>query len=171
MRLARQRIGFWPPKRWPAIFWGGILVTVIFLLSLTACGQAAEATPTPPQVHYGEDICKFCGMIVSESRYAAAYVIKDGHSHLFDDIGDMVQLHLRQPEEAVAFFVHDYETEAWMRAETAYFVHSETLPTPMLSGLAAFTTEERAKTLAAELDGQILTFEELLMYYRENKSN
>jgi copper chaperone NosL len=66
-----------------------------------------------------------------------------------------------------AFFVHDHEHESWVRAEEAYFVHSEDLPTPMLSGLAAFTTEESAQVFAAKVDGRTLTFDALLAYYQE----
>jgi len=77
-------------------------------------------------------------MIASEELHAAAYVSDDGHGHIFDDIGDMVQLHLQEPDEVVAFFVHDYQDGAWIRAETAHYVRSDGVTTPMFSGLAAF---------------------------------
>jgi copper chaperone NosL len=137
-------------------------------LALTACRPAADAEPTPPTVHYGEDICEFCGMIVSEERHAAAYVTEDGHGHSFDDIGDMVQAHLATQEAVVALFVHDYQDEAWIRAETAHYVQSDTLTTPMASGLAAFASSEEAQALAAELQGQVLSFDELLTHYRQS---
>jgi len=139
----------------------------VLALALTACGSAADAEPTPPTVHYGEDICEFCGMIVSEERHAAAYVTEDGHGHSFDDIGDMVQAHVATQEAVVALFVHDYEDKAWIRAETAHYVLSDNLTTPMASGLAAFTSSQKAQALAAELQGQVLTFDELLMQYRQ----
>jgi copper chaperone NosL len=144
-----------------------LLLVAGLALILTACGGAGGAEPTPPTVHYGEDICEFCGMIVSEERHAAAYVTEDGHGHSFDDIGDMVQAHLGTHEEVLALFVHDYEDEAWIRAETAHYVLSDNLTTPMASGLAAFTSSDEAHTLAVELQGQVLTFDELLTYYRQ----
>ena len=138
------------------------------LLFLTACGTSASAEPMPPQIHYGEDVCEFCNMIISEDRFAAAFVTGDGHGHMYDDIGDMVQAHLQLQESVSAFFVHDHETEDWIRAEEAYFARSEALPTPMLSGVAAFTTEEAAQAFAADLKGRVYTFDELLTYYREH---
>jgi len=137
------------------------------ILALTACGGAANAQPTPPTIHYGEDVCEFCGMIISEERHAAALVTQDGHGHTFDDIGDLIQAHLASQEEVLAFFVHDYEDETWIRAETAHYVLSDQMTTPMASGLVALTSSQKARVLASELQGQVLTFDELLTHYRQ----
>lgn len=142
-------------------------LTAVLALALTACGGAADAEPTPPTIHYGEDLCELCNMIISEERYAAAYVTEDGHGHAFDDIGDMLRAQQELQEEVTAFFVHDYEDRTWIRAETAHYVLSDNLTTPMASGLAAFSTSEEAKALAAELQGQVLTFDELKTHYQD----
>jgi copper chaperone NosL len=142
-------------------------LSVVLALPLVGCAGAAKAEPAPPIIHYGEDSCAFCGMIISEERYAAAYVTEGGHGHSFDDIGDMVKAHLETEEEVLAFFVHDYEDEAWIRAETAQYVLSDRLATPMASGVAAFISSQKAQALAAELQGQVLTFDELLSHYRK----
>jgi copper chaperone NosL len=145
-----------------------LLLAIMLLFMLTACGGQASAEPEPPTIHYGEDICEFCGMIVSEERYAAGYISADGQQHVFDDIGDMVQHYLATGEDVTAFFVHDQASRTWIRAETATYTLSADLPTPMLSGLAAFPSRDEAAGFAAEWGGEILTFDELLTYYREN---
>jgi copper chaperone NosL len=144
-----------------------ILTTLLFvlLLAVTACGGQAKAEVAPPEIHYGQDLCEFCGMIISDPRYAAGYLTTDGEDHIFDDIGNMFQSHLQKRAEVTAFFVHDYEGQRWIRAETAYYVLSPKLLTPMLHGLAAFDTPEEAEALAAELEGKRLTFDEVLAYY------
>lgn len=144
-----------------------LLPSIFLLLAVTACG-GTPTEPAPPTIHYGEDICEFCGMIVTEERFAAAYVTSDGHGHVFDDIGDMVQSHLENPEDVTAFFVHDYESKEWIRAETAYFVQSGDLSTPMVSGLAAFASADKADEFANQWAGDVMTFEELLTFYRES---
>lgn len=144
-----------------------LMMAASLLLILTGCGGRADAAPVPPKIHYGEDICEFCGMIISEERFAAGYITHDGQEHIFDDIGDMFKAHLSQPTEVIAFFVHDYDSSDWIRAESAYYVLAEELLTPMSSGLAACSSAERATALAADFKGQVLAFDELLANYRQ----
>lgn len=150
------------------------LVVFIFILTgllpaLVACGGQVDPEPAPPVIHYGEDLCEFCGMIISDERYAAGYLTRDGAEHIFDDLGGMFRSHLQTQDAAqvAAFFVHDYEDVTWIRAETAHYVLSQDLPTPMLSGLVACDTAEKAQALAAEVNGRVLTFEDVLAYYQE----
>lgn len=143
-------------------------LTVFFILLLvTACTAANAGEPVPPAIHYGESVCEFCGMIISEARYAAGYISADGTEHVFDDIGDMIKAHRQQQEKASAFFVHDYNDERWIRAEPAFYVLSPRLNTPMGSGLAAVAAEADAGTLAAEVDGRVLSFEDVLAYFEQ----
>lgn len=150
-----------------------ILVLAGLLLGTAACRSNDPGEIRPPEIHYGEDICEFCGMIISEERYAAGYLTEDGQEHIFDDIAGMVQAHLqaRDGSPVIAFFVHDYENTVWIRAETVHYVLSQELPTPMLSGLAAFSSVEAAEALAVETEGQVLTFEELLDHYQQTASS
>lgn len=145
-----------------------LLLALLLLFLLAACSNSAAAGPTPPEIYYGEDICEFCGMIISEERFAAGYITQDGQEHIFDDVGDMVLAYQENSETITAAFVHDYENHTWIKAQTAYFVLSEDLPTPMLSGLAAFPTQEQAQKFAKQLHGQVLSFDQLLTHYREN---
>lgn len=140
------------------------VLLIVFLL--VACGGNANASPVPPQIHYSEDVCEFCGMIVSEERFAGGYITPDGQEHIFDDIGDMVQAHLQNDGNIAATFVHDYNEHAWIKAETAYYVQNKDFPTPMLSGITAFSQQEQAAAFANEQGGIIFNFEEMLAEYR-----
>lgn len=146
------------------------ILLLLTLLTLTACGSNTSAEPAPPLIHYGEDVCEFCNMIINEERHAAAYITRDGESHIFDEAGNMLQGFLKNQEgsEVTAFFVHDYEHQNWLRAESAHYVLSREISTPMGSGLVALATAEQARALAAHVQGQVFTFEEILAYYQEN---
>ncbi|MFN8454052.1 MAG: nitrous oxide reductase accessory protein NosL [Anaerolineae bacterium] len=135
---------------------------------VTACSNTTNAEPTPPAIHYGEDVCEFCNMIISEERYASGYITSDGQQHIFDDIGDMFQAQIANNHQVIAFFVHNYDNNQWIRAEKATFVQSQGVRTPMASGIVAFESPDKAKTFADEMKGHIMNFSEVSAYYKDN---
>jgi copper chaperone NosL len=132
---------------------------VLGALSLAGCQASQES---PPQIRYGRDTCAQCGMIISEARFAAAYRTRQGHWRLFDDIGDMLAYQSAHREDVAIFWVHDYETQEWLRAEGVFFVKSPALSTPMGHGVVALGSRARADQLARQVSGDVLTFAELL---------
>lgn len=147
-----------------SVGWLGIFI----LLIVTACTSTANAEPTPPVIHYGEDACELCGMIISEERYAAGYITSDGQQHIFDDIGDMFQAQLANHHQVIAFFVHKYDDNHWIRAEKAAFVQSKGIRTPMASGIVAFESSDKATAFADEMKGHVMNFSEVSAYYQAN---
>jgi hypothetical protein len=81
----------------------------------------------------------------------------------FDDIGDMLNHAAKHPEqEIVAYWVHDFETEEWIDAGSAYFVFSHELETPMAQGVAAVDRRDEAEQLAAEVHGVVWNWDSVL---------
>jgi copper chaperone NosL len=140
------------------------LLLLLLLLGSVACRSAAAAG-NPPDVRYGEDVCDHCGMIINEPRFAASYVTGERETRRFDDIGNMMAHYAQYKENVAAFWVHDYESEEWLRAEEAHFVLSSGIRTPMGHGVVAFDDAARAQQLAAVHDGRVLDFEQLVVYY------
>jgi copper chaperone NosL len=139
---------------------GLLLVSVLWL---AGCQPSAPNLDDPPQIRYGEDVCARCNMIISESRFAAAYVTPQGEVRRFDDVGGMVAHYQETGEEAAVFWVHDYETEAWLKAGDAYYVVSQDLVTPMGFGIVAYADREQADALvAAEEGAMVMEFDALL---------
>lgn len=142
---------------------GTATALALLVCALGACGRAQ--TLEPPVLHYGQDLCAHCGMIVSEERFAAAAIVEDGdgryEARVYDDIGCMVAAGQPVPGRIVARYVHDHDTLEWTAADAAVYVRSATLATPMLSGLAAWEDRKRAETGAARYDGSLLGFSEL----------
>jgi copper chaperone NosL len=75
----------------------------------------------------------------------------------FDDIGDLVG-HLKRHQElkVAGLWVNDYWTEEWIDAETALYVVSPNIHTPMGHGVAAFSVESRARQMAEETGGEVM---------------
>ncbi len=136
------------------------IALVLLFTSLTACQSAVDLTQ-PPEIRYGEDVCDQCGMIISEPRFAAAYITADGVTRRFDDIGDMIVYHLEMGEDVAVFWVHDFETADWLRADEATLAYIEDLITPMGSGLVAFADPEAAANAIAH-SGDLMDFATLL---------
>lgn len=141
-------------KRIPVL----VLLAVAFMLGLMACG-GGTSLDEPPEILYGQDVCDECNMIINEPRHAAAYVTAGGEARRFDDIGDMLAYNQRNQADVHQFWVHDYNTEAWVKAAEAFFVVRSGQPTPMGWGILAFADQASAEGFGA---GQVVTWAELL---------
>jgi copper chaperone NosL len=101
-------------------------------------------------------------MQIDEARFAAATMLTSGAYLKFDDIGEMLTYHMEHPQDQVtAWFVHDYQSESWLRGEEAFFARSADLQTPMGSGIAAFAEQADAEAFAREHNGQVFSLDEL----------
>lgn len=146
----------------------GALAALLLLvpIGLAACGPAPDPM-APPEIVYGEDVCDACGMIISEERFAAAAIVRlspgeDPVPRKFDDIGDMLDYHARNPEvEILRWYVHDLDSLAWLDATSAIFVRSPAIGAPMGSGIAAFADRAAAEAKAAEVGAEVLDFDAL----------
>jgi copper chaperone NosL len=123
------------------------------MLTFIGCG-ATELNP--PTIETDRTACEKCRMLISESQYAAAYfdgVGTDGY-HIIDDIGCMVRkLKAATPKRT---WVHDLASNAWVEADSATFVYSSHITTPMSYGYVAFRSRQAAEAYAAEHQGHVL---------------
>ncbi len=132
----------------------------IALAGLLAC---QDGRPEPVEIPLNEASCSHCRMAVSEREFAAEVVAPDGRVNYFDDIGCLAAwLREHQPPAEAGIYVVDFETGKWLNAESAYYVKSSRIPTPMASGVVAFSDAERAVEAAKRYEGRQLTWQEVL---------
>jgi len=129
-------------------------------LGLVTCGTPSP--DQPPKIRYGEDMCDECKMLISEARFAAAYVTESGAIRRFDDLGGMFAYRQKHPEPVARYWVHDYKTAMWIRADRATFVQSPEIQTPMGYGVVALASRAEAESLAQAKGGKILSLQDLL---------
>ena len=115
------------------------------VLSLAGC-QRLPTEITAPKVHFGQDVCAKCAMIISDERFAGAIGMRrDGRvvHLLFDDVGEMLDFAPGEYEE-IRWYATDAVTREWLDAENAVFLRSDKLMTPMGTGVGAYSTREEA---------------------------
>lgn len=148
-------------------FWRFLL---LFGLSFGACARGDTAI-RPAEIHYGQDACAECNMIISDPRFAASYAheLSEGRyaTIAFDDIGDMLMYAQKHPEhKIVGWYVHDYQSKEWLDATQAFYVFAAEIHSPMGHGLAAHTRREAAQLMATTVKGEVLTWSTLKVRYQ-----
>jgi copper chaperone NosL len=111
-----------------------------------------------------EDVCAHCKMSISEKRYAAELIDREGEARKFDDITCMVKF-VKNPNnttKAVAYFVMDFDERQWIKADNAHYVRSSELSTPMNGGIIAFNDKSKAEEASAKYHGKLLSFKDVL---------
>jgi len=111
-----------------------------------------------------EDMCASCKMAISEKQYAAEFLNRDGDVFKFDDIGCMIN-HVAEKkvrDSVAAFYVVDFDSKRWLKADEATFIFSPNFHTPMSGGMVAFKDRSRAEAAAAANQGRLISFAEAL---------
>ncbi len=135
-----------------------------WLAALVVTGCGGDRPVAPPQILYGQDLCVVCGMIISDDRFAAGLAVVDDGGDVeiqaFDDVGCLLARDV-VPGQVAGRWVRDFAGDAWREAETAVYLHSGALHSPMAYGVAAFGTDDDARAAMTRFPGEVLPFDEL----------
>lgn len=141
----------------------GILALALILAAIEGFLACGGTKLEPSEVALDEDSCSQCRMAVSQLQFAAQQVTKEGTVDFFDDIGCLLEWKKASlVTRTGASFVENYNSEEWIPADSAFFVQSDKIPTPMNYGIAAFATRSEAETFEREVGGTMLTWNELV---------
>ncbi len=140
----------------PSYACAGLLALAFLLLS--AC-QQAEIKPL--DIVTG-DTCVRCKAPITEKHFAAEFVTRDGFVRKFDDVSCMIEHAAKVGRNNIAaYYVADFPSQKWIKADEAQFVKSEQISTPKNSGILAFKDPAQAKALAAQYQAQLVRFTDL----------
>lgn len=134
-------------------------MSAIVLFSLmVSCGIDG---PEPIQLH--KDACSSCKMSISEGNFAAELITQKGRIYKFDDVLCMnLFISENQDSKVSKLYVGDYlKKNELIDAETAWYVHSEKIKSPMNGHIAAFAQKADAEKLADELDTSVQNWKEI----------
>jgi len=146
------------------------LILSMFLLILASCDS--DKIIKPVDIHYGQDICERCKMIISEERFSSQLILENGEVYNFDDIGGMITYVLENrinPETAI-IYVKNFNTKKWLTSDEAIFVSLKNINSPMNFGLIAVSDYEMAGNIISEHGGEITgSYNDTVNFLRNNK--
>jgi copper chaperone NosL len=137
------------------------ILGVIGLAAALACGRAASWPPEAAPLRAGEEVCAECRMFVSDLRFAAQTHSRDGTVEWFDDLGCLLARHA-QGIEPEAVFVHDFQTDEWVRGDLGHAVRVPGLDSPMGYGWIVCASPANARSAAQGSAAETAPLSELL---------
>ena len=142
------------------------LITTFSLLSLLIF---ISCNIQPQKIEYGKDACHFCRMNIVEQLHAAQLVTAKGKAYKFDAAECMINyLEEIEPDQIGLLLVTDYNNPSVLiDAKTATHIISKNIPSPMGAYLSSVSTREEALELQKNKDGEIFTWDELLIHFRK----
>ncbi len=140
-----------------------ILIGVLIFLLLEGC----KVEPKP--IAYGKEGCHFCSMTIVDQQHAAQIVTRKGKVFSFDAIECMVNYtkELEMADVQLLLCNHYLTPEELIDATKATFLISEQIPSPMGAFLTGFKTREAAEEVNADNQGELFTWEELVVHFNK----
>jgi copper chaperone NosL len=134
-------------------------IVASLIISLLSCSGK------PEPFTYGSDICADCSMTIMDPKFGAEIVTKKGRVYKFDDAHCVIEFtkgNKIQPADIAQTVFIDYENNKnFLDVQSALFVVSPQLKSPMNSNAAAFSSKASADKIAAQTNGEVMNWEQL----------
>lgn len=129
------------------------LVIVLSLSMLVVSGCKVE----PETINYGKDGCHFCKMTIVDNQHASELVTAKGKVYKYDAIECMINDQKKNNYGKIGLLlVSDYNHPGdLISAETAIYLISKNIPSPMGAFLSAFSNKLEAQKVQLEQGGEI----------------
>ena len=128
------------------------LVSIFFLQGLLiSCKNEVEP------IRLNKDNCDHCHMTISDGRFGGELITEKGRVYKFDDLKCLLNFYHENKENgARQTYVHNYlANNILIRAESSFFVSSESLKSPMGGNTGAFSTFKEADLYAEKWDSKV----------------
>ncbi|MCL6493678.1 MAG: nitrous oxide reductase accessory protein NosL [Ignavibacterium sp.] len=135
-------------------------ITILFTaLLLISC------SPKPEPIDYGNDVCDFCKMNITDNKYAAELITSKGKVYKFDSIECLFQfkdLEFKSDDEIHSELVNDFSNPGELiDLKKAFFLKSEMFRSPMGMNVLSVSSEEKLNEIKSQHGGEILTYNEV----------
>jgi len=135
-------------------------ITILFAaLLLVSC------SPKPEPIDYGNDVCDFCKMNITDNKYAAELVTSKGKVYKYDSIECLFQfkdLEFKSDDEIHSELVNDFSNPGELiDLRRSFFLKSEVFRSPMGMNVLSVSSEEKLNEIKSQHGGEILTYNEV----------
>jgi copper chaperone NosL len=124
---------------------------------------------SPKPIDYGNDGCHFCKMTIVDKVHAAEIVTNKGKIYKFDATECMVNFMKEFDTSEIELYLSNNYTEPGIliNATQATFLISKNVPSPMGAFLSAFKNKTDAEKMQSEKGGELYTWDELLVKFKD----
>ncbi|MCU0373772.1 MAG: nitrous oxide reductase accessory protein NosL [Chitinophagaceae bacterium] len=130
-----------------------LLIVYACCLGLMSCSSG------PSPIAYRQDECVFCKMTIMDAKYGCQIMNNKGKAYNFDDLSCLIgylKADIIDSSQIKGIYVSDYLTDGLLiQAETAFYVASAQLRSPMAGNIAAFSNSDSAKAYAVKWGGTL----------------
>lgn len=131
---------------------------------IISSGCKRDVTP----ISYGEDDCHWCQMRIMDPKFGSEVVTKKGRTYKFDSAECLLHYWHDTNDEIAQAVVTDFnQPQVFIQAQTACFLVSDDMPSPMGGFLNAFSNCEIALEILESKEGNLYTWDEILAEYNK----
>jgi len=141
-----------------------LLIALLLTVFLSSCSSGPE--PIVP----GKDMCVLCKMLIMDKRFGAEVITSKGKIYKFDSVECLISYLKENPREEnpvkALYVINHAQPGELIDAESAFYLKSEKLPSPMGGNLSAVKTKEIIDTYFSEYGGEIWTWEQTFQAFQ-----
>jgi len=136
-----------------------VLYFSLILLIIAGCSKE------PVPIHFGEDGCSYCRMLISDQRYGGELLTDKGKPYKFDSIECMAAYILKEKEGSKniqSIWTIDFEIpETFIDAKQSWYLQSDSLRSPMGLNLSSYYDQSHAQGARNLHTGKIVRWQEV----------
>ncbi len=137
---------------------------ILLCIILTFSGLASCRHSAVP-IDYENDGCGYCKMIITDKRFGAELITKKGKIYKFDSI-ECLAAYVEQKIEDVSVIESLWTIDftrpgVWLDCETAEYLHSRNLPSPMGAFLSSFQNKTACDAVKEKHEGENLNWSQV----------
>jgi copper chaperone NosL len=135
-----------------------LFLLIGLILMLNACQKKG-----PQPINFGQDACDYCRMNIVQPQYGAELITTKGKVYKFDAVECMINYKTENQEMEFRdhYVINFAEAQKLIQAQSAFYLHSRNLPSPMGMFLTATGQKQKAEELKRQHGGKIYSWQEL----------